>query len=185
MQIIAAAAACVFIATSGYAQQLERGKVEATGQVGLAFGIGTRASFAGALGAAINERIFVLGEFGWVPLGGASASGSIPGAGAFEIDTGGNLFSFMAGAQYQFNPQGSIVPYAGAALGVVHSSGSFDSNLNGTVQNVSVSNNNFYVSFGGGARYYVKDRWGFKPEFMIFAGDDTYFRFGIGMFYQF
>ena len=184
MQIIAAAVACVFVATSGYAQQLEKGKVEATGQVGLAFGIGTRASFAGTLGAAINERIFVLGEFGWIPLGGASASGSIPG-GVFEIDSGGNLFSFMAGAQYQFNPQGSIVPYAGAALGVVHSSGSFESNFNGEMQNISVSNNNFYVSFGGGARYYVKDRWGFKPEFMIFAGDDTYFRFGIGMFYQF
>jgi hypothetical protein len=60
-----------------------------------------------------------------------------------------------------------------------------ESTVGGSVQNVSSSSNNFYVSFGGGARYYVKDSWGFKPEFMIFAGDNTFFRFGAGIFYQF
>jgi opacity protein-like surface antigen len=185
MQIMAAVVACVFVATSGYAQQLEKGKFEATGQVGLAFGVGTRAAFAGTVGAALNERVFVLGEFGWIPSGGSTAETSIPGGGVFEIDSGGNLFSFMAGAQYQFNSQGSFVPYAGAALGVVHSSESAEVNINGSVQRNSISNSDFYVSFGGGARYYVKDRWGFKPEFMVFGGEDTFFRFGIGMFYQF
>ena len=75
MQIIAAAVGCLLLATSGYAQQLEKGKVEATGHVGLALGVGTRAAFAGTLGGAINERVFVLGEFGYIPLGGVSASG--------------------------------------------------------------------------------------------------------------
>ena len=184
MQIIAAAVACAFLAVPGYAQQLEKGKVEATGHVGLALGVGTRAAFAGTLGGAINERVFVLGEFGYIPLGGTSASGVTPGGG-FSFDAGGKILSFMAGAQYQFNSQRSFVPYAGAALGLVHSSGDFESVVGGSTQNISVTSNNFYVSFGGGARYYVKDRWGFKPEFMIFAGDDTFFRMGVGLFYQF
>jgi hypothetical protein len=41
------------------------------------------------------------------------------------------------------------------------------------------------MSIGGGARYYVKDRWGFKPELMVFAGEDSFVRLGVGMFYQF
>jgi glutamine amidotransferase-like uncharacterized protein len=184
LQIIAAAVGCLVLATSGYAQQLEKGKVEATGHVGLALGVGTRAAFAGTLGGAINERVFVLGEFGYIPLGGTSASGVTPG-GAFEFDAGGKILSFMAGAQYQFSSQRSFVPYAGAALGLVHSSGEFQSTVGSSTQNISVTNNNFYVSFGGGARYYVKDRWGFKPELMIFAGDDSFFRLGVGLFYQF
>ena len=184
MQIIAAAVGCLVLATSGYAQQLEKGKVEATGHVGLALGVGTRAAFAGTLGGAINERVFVLGEFGYIPLGGANISGVTPG-GPFEFDSGGKILSFMAGAQYQFNSQRSFVPYAGAALGVVHSSGETESTVGSVTQNISVTRNDFFVSFGGGARYYVKDRWGFKPEVMIFAGKDSFVRVGVGMFYQF
>ena len=184
MQVIAAAVACLVIASSGYAQQLQKGKIEATGQVGIAAGIGTQASFAGSVGGAVSDNVLVLGEFGWIPLGGASASGTTPG-GAFQFSAGGKVLSFMAGAQYQFGETRSFVPYAGAALGVVHSSGDVESTVGGSVQNVSSSSNNFYVSFGGGARYYVKDSWGFKPEFMIFAGDNTFFRFGAGIFYQF
>jgi hypothetical protein len=184
MQIMAAAMACLFLAASGYAQQLEKGKVEATGQVGLALGVGTRAAFAGTLGTAINERVFVLGEFGYIPVGGVSASGQTAG-GLFEFDSGGKILSFMAGAQYQFTAQRSFVPYAGAALGLVHASGEARTTVGGQTQTVSLSSNNFYISFGGGARYYVKDKWGFKPELMFFAGDDSFVRLGVGMFYQF
>jgi hypothetical protein len=184
MQVIAAAVACLVVASSGYAQQLDKGSIETTGQVGIATGIGTQASFAGTIGTAVTSKVFVLGEFGWIPLGGANASGSTPG-GSFELSTGGKVLSFMAGAQYQFNETRSFVPYAGAALGLVHASADFESSVPGSAQNVHVSSNNFYVSFGGGARYYVKDRWGFKPEFMVFAGEDTFFRFGAGIFYQF
>ena len=76
MQVIAAAVTCLIVTSSGYAQQLIKGKIEATGQVGVATGIGTQASFAGTLGTAIRDNVFVLGEFGWIPLGGANASGS-------------------------------------------------------------------------------------------------------------
>lgn len=184
MQVIAAAVTCVVVASSGYAQQLVRGKIEATGQVGVATGIGTQASFAGTLGTAVRDNVFVLGEFGWIPLGGANASGSTSG-GAFQFSAGGRVLSFMGGAQYQFRSTHSFVPYAGAALGVVDSSGEVESTIGGSTQNLKSSRTDFYVSFVGGARYYVKDSWGFKPEFTIFAGDNTFFRFGGGIFYQF
>ena len=80
MQVIAAAVMCLVVASSGYAQQLLKGKFETTGQVGIATGIGTQASFAGTLGTAVRDKVFVLGEFGWIPLGGANASGSTPSA---------------------------------------------------------------------------------------------------------
>jgi Outer membrane protein beta-barrel domain len=184
MQVIAAAVTCLVVASSGYAQQLLKGKFETTGQVGIATGIGTQASFAGTLGKVVKDNVLVLGEFGWIPLGGANASGSVPG-GSFDISSGGRVLTFMAGAQYQFRETRSFVPYAGAALGIVDSSGGFEGTIGGSNQNVNSSRSDFYVSFGGGARYYVKDSWGFKPEFMIFAGDNTFFRFGGGIFYQF
>jgi opacity protein-like surface antigen len=184
MQIMAAVAACLVLAASGYAQQLEKGKIETTGHVGLAMGVGTRAAFAGTLGTAINDRVFVLGELGWIPLGGTSASGQTGGS-SFEFDSGGKILTFMAGAQYQFNAQRSFVPYAGAGLGLVHSSGETRTTIGGSTQTINVSSNNFYMSIGGGARYYVKDRWGFKPELMVFAGEDSFVRLGVGMFYQF
>jgi len=184
MQVIAAAVVCLVAASSGYAQQLDKGSVETTGQVGVATGIGTRASFAGTLGTALSKKVFVLGEFGWIPAGGSSASVSTPGV-SLELSAGGNVFTFMGGAQYQFNETRSFVPYAGLALGLVHASADVDISAGGVNQSASVSTDKFYVSFGGGARYYVKDRWGFKPEFMVFAGDDTFFRFGAGIFYQF
>ena len=180
MPALLAVVCCAVFAASGYAQSLESGEVEATGQAGIAAGIGTHASFAGSVGKALNDRVFVLGEFGYIPLGGANASGT-----GFEVASTGRVLTFMAGAQYQFNDMRSFTPYAGGGLGVVHAGGSVSSTVGGTTSNASFSSNNFYVNFGGGARYYVRDSWGFKPELMIFAGEDSFFRFSVGMFYQF
>jgi hypothetical protein len=184
MQTIATVACCLVVAASGFAQEMEQGEVEATGQVGVVAGVGTHASFAGSLGWAVRPRIFVLGEFGYTPIGGASGSISGPGGG-LAFDSDGRIVSFMVGAQYQLTPQGSFIPYAGAALGGVRFSGSSTTSVNGQTTQVDFSSGHFYASFGGGARYYVNDRWGFKPEIMIFAGEDTFVRFGGGIFYQF
>lgn len=173
---------CLTLASTGYAQTLDAGEVEVTGQAGIVAGVGTHASFAASAGKAINDRLFLQGEFGYVPLGGGSGSVSTPGGG-FQFASGGKLLSFMGGAQYQFNDYNNFAPYAGAAIGVLRSS--FESVITGASNlNVSGSSSDFYASFSGGARYYVKDRWGFKPEFTIFAGTDSFFRFGVGIFYQ-
>jgi hypothetical protein len=184
MHITAAAAGCLFIAATGQAQEMGKGQVETTAQAGIVAGIGTRASLGGSLGAAVNDRVFAFGEFGWVPLGGSSTSGTTPG-GSFEFASSGRIVTFMVGAHYQFRGSRSFVPYAGAALGAVHGSGSFTSTVGGSTTETSFSNGDLYLSFGGGWRYYVNNRWGFKPEMMIFAGDDTFVRIAGGIFYQF
>ena len=179
-KVVAVAVGCLLLSVSGYAQILEEGEMEVTGQVGIVTGIDTHASFAASGGKAIKDRIFVLGELGYIPLGGVSAN-----VGGSAVDSGGRVISLMGGAQYQFSEQRSFIPYAGGALGLVRLSGSVTTTVGGTTTTVDFSDNEFYVALTGGARYYVKDRWGFKPEFTIFAGDDFFFRFGVGLFYQF
>jgi hypothetical protein len=182
--VIAAAVGSLILSASGYAQNLEKGNVEATGQAGIVTGIGTHASFAGSVGTALTDRIFVLGELGYVPLGGASVGTSGTGGG-ISIDAGGKVFTFMGGVQYQFKEKNAFVPYAGLGLGLVHYSFSSSQTVSGQTTTIDASSSNFYVNFGGGGRYYMKDRWGIKPELMIFAGDDSFFRFSVGLFYQF
>ena len=185
-QIIAATAICLVIAASGYAQGMDKGQAEVTGQVGVVAGVGTHASFAGSGGVAVTDKVFVFGEFGYIPAGGGSGSVST-GTSGFEFASSGKLVTFMAGAQYGFTEQRSFIPYAGAALGVVHSGFKVSSTVNGVKTEIEASGNDLAVSFGGGARYYVNDRWGFKPELMIFvSGEDKNFvRFSGGIFYQF
>jgi hypothetical protein len=169
----------------GYAQNLEKGDAEATAQIGLVAGVGTHASLNGNVGTAVTDKVFAFAELGWIPLGGTSASfNTIPGAN-INFKSGGRILSFMAGAQYQLREMTSFTPYAVGALGLVHASQNVSQTLGGTTTNVSVSNSNFYVGVGGGARHYFNESWGFKPELMIFLGKDTFFRFGAGFFYEF
>src|SRR5262245_49774826 len=100
-QIIAAAVGCFVIATSGYAQQTEKGKLEATGQLGVVSGVGTHVSLGTSIGTAVNDHVFAFGEFSWIPVGGASTTIQTPNN-FFELATGGKLLTFMAGAHYQF-----------------------------------------------------------------------------------
>ena len=94
----AVAVGCLLLTVSGYAQDLEKGEVEGTGQVGIVMGTGTHASFGGSAGKAVTDNVFVLGEIGYVPMGGASFSGTTPGGG-ISLDAGGRHWTFLAGAQ--------------------------------------------------------------------------------------
>jgi len=175
-KVFAGVVCCLLLAATGYAQSLEKGDMEVTGQVGIVTGINTHASFAASAGKAVADKVFVLGEFSYIPLGGANVSG-----GGLEFSSGGRVLTYMGGAHYQFGARKDFIPYAGGMLGVVHSSFSVE----GPNQNLESSSNDFYVGLTGGARYYVKDRWGFKPELTLFAGTDSFWRFAVGMFYRF
>jgi hypothetical protein len=109
-------------------------------------------------------------------MGGASvtAQGSTTSAGA-------RAFNFNGTLQYQFKQIHTAIPYAGAGLGFLHSS--FETS--GPSFTVSGSSTDLYFNIGGGLRYFVNERWGFKPEFMIFAGPSTYVRLAGGIFYRF
>jgi len=157
------------------------GNFEVTGHLGIVSGIGSHGSFGGSLGVPVTDHLILSGDLSYIPLGGGSVTvfGSTMSSSAKAFNFNGNL-------QYQFKPTRSVVPYAGAGLGFLHSS--FDtssSTLGAGSFSATGSSTDLYFNTGGGHRYYVKERWGFRPEFMIFAGSNTYVRFAGGIFYQF
>ena len=173
----------LFVMTAvGYGQSMEQGQIEATGQIGFVSGIGTHGAFGGSVGGALNERVLVYGEFLYIPLGSSSAR--INGV---NQSVSGRSFNFDGGLQYQFRKHGAMVPYAGVGLGLLHSSVSSSSSFSFQGFNFSAggSSNDFYANLGGGVRYYMTEQWGFRPEFTIFAGSNTFVRIGAGVFYEF
>ena len=156
--------------------------MEATGQIGFVSGIGTHGAFGGSVGGALSEHVLAIGEFLYIPL--CSGTGRINGV---TQSVSGRSFSFDGGLQYQFRKHGSMVPYAGVGLGLLHSSVSSSSSFSFQGFNFSTggSSNDFYANLGGGVRYYMTEQWGFRPEFTIFAGSNTFVRSGAGVFYQF
>jgi Outer membrane protein beta-barrel domain len=169
----------VLTSMASYGQSV--GNMEVTGHLGIVGGIGSHGSFGGSLGAPVSDRLILAGDLSYIPMGGGSVS--VLGA---TTRSSAKAFNFNANLQYQFNAAHSVVPYAGAGLGFLHSSFSTSSNFLGPGSvNVQGSATDLYFNVGGGLRHYVKERWGFKPEFMIFAGPNTYVRLAGGMFYQF
>ena len=180
MSGLAAVLVCVAVSATSYAQ--EPRDVEANVQVGVVSGIGTHGSFGGGIGVGLTPRILGFGEFSYIPLG--SASSSVPSLG---LQAGGSAraMNFNLGGRYEFSGTRTMAPYASAGLGVLHSSSSFSSTVGGITISGEGSSSDLYFNFGGGLRYFVNDRWGWKPELMIFAGPDTFVRLGGGIFYRF
>jgi hypothetical protein len=163
-----------------YAQGITPGNMEVTGHLGVVSGIGSHGSFGGSLGAPVSKSFIVSGDLSYIPMGGGSvtAVGSTTSAGA-------RAFNFNGTLQYQFKQAHALVPYAGAGLGFLHSSFETWSSILGSSFSVSGSSTDLYFNVGGGLRYFVNERWGFRPELMVFAGADTYVRIAGGIFYRF
>lgn len=167
---------------SMFAQDQEPAKVEATGMVGVLTGIGTHGMVGGSIAAAIRNRFSVIGELSYIPLG--SDSVNVLGV---RSEFSAKAISLNVGGQYQLRESRKVSPYVGAGVGFLHSSSS--SSVTTTFQgfdfNGGSSDTNAYLNLGGGGRYYVKDRWGVKPELMLFLGHQTFARVSAGVFYQF
>jgi opacity protein-like surface antigen len=165
-----------------YGQDMQQGQIEATGQLGFVSGIGTHVAVGGSVGGALNERVLLYGEFLYIPLG--SSTVNVLGV---NRSVSARAFNFDGGLQYQFRKYGSMVPYAGVGLGLLHSSASIPNSFSFQGLNFSTggSSNDFYANLGGGVRYYVTEQWGVRPEFTIFAGPNTFVRIGAGVFYEF
>lgn len=152
---------------------LSKGETEAAGFVGFADG---ELTLGGTVGKAVTDKIFVLGDLGYIAGGSASAAG---------FRTSAHALTFGAGMQYNFrnafkgNPK--FVPYAGAGLSLVRVSAS----ASGGGISASASDSSLMLNLGGGLRYYMTPKWGFRPELMIFAGDGSFVRAAVGIFYQF
>ena len=168
-----------FLVVTGIASYGQTGNVEVSGNLGVVGGIGTHGSFGGSIGAPVTDHLILAGDLSYIPFGG----GSVTVLGA-TTRSSAKAINFNTNLQYQFKPAHSVVPYAGAGLGFLHSS--FDASSTGPGSfSASGSSTDMYFNVGGGFRHYVKERWGFRPEFMIFAGSNTYVRFAGGIFYQF
>ena len=158
-----------------------QGPMEVTGNAGVVGGIGSHASLGGSIGAPLTDRLILSGDFFYIPMGSNSVT-----VGTATTSSSASAFNFNGNLQYQFAPTHSVVPYAGAGIGFLRSSAEVSTNnpLPNTIR-VSASSTDAYFNFGGGLRYYVKPNWGFRPEFMFFAGSNTFVRFAGGIFYQF
>jgi Outer membrane protein beta-barrel domain len=176
-QLIVMTAFVVVATLASYGQSIVPGNVEVTGHLGIISGIGSHGSFGGSIGAPVTDRLILSGDLSYIPFGGGSVR--ILGS---TTTTSSKAFNLNGNLQYQFKPLHASVPYAGAGLGFLHSS--FDASSSGSVV-AQGGSTDLYFNVGGGLRYYVRDRWGFRPEFMIFAGSNTYVRFAGGIFYQF
>ena len=180
MSVLAAVLVCVAMSAASYAQ--EPRDVEANVQIGVVSGIGTHGSFGGGIGVGLTPRILGYAEFSYIPLG--SASSSIPILG-LQAGSSAKAMDFNLGGRYEFSGNRTMAPYAAAGLGILHSRSSFTSTVGGTTISGEGSSSDLFFNFGGGLRYFVNDRWGWKPELMIFAGPDTFIRLGGGIFYRF
>jgi outer membrane protein with beta-barrel domain len=170
-----------FVMVASVASSFGQGNVEVTGHLGIVGGIGSHGSFGGSLGVPVTDNLILSGDLSYIPMGGGSATvqGSTTSAGA-------RAFNFNGTLQYQFKQTHAVFPYAGAGLGFLHSS--FDTSTNvpgGPSFSAYGSSTDLYFNIGGGLRYFVNDRWGFKPDFMVFAGPNTYVRLAGGIFYRF
>ena len=165
----------VITSVVSYAQ----GQVEVTGHLGVVGGIGSHGSFGASIGAPVADRLIVLGDLSYIPMGGQTIqfNGS-------TIQSSAKGINFNASLQYEFQPTRAVVPYAGAGLGLLRTSFSASSTGPGSF-NAGGSSTDLYFNFGGGLRYYINERWGIRPELQMFAGTDTYARFAGGIFYQF
>jgi len=181
-QIFAVIIASLAVSSFAFGADLEKGQVEATGLVGIVTGIGTHTVVGIGGGKAIRNNITLNGEFSYIPLG--SADVNVLGVQS-SYSAKGMTFDF--GAQYQFKQYGKFDPYAGIAVGWIHTS--LSQSVNASVAGFNFSNgtsgNDAYVKFGGGGRYYLGDSWGVKPELMVYAGSNTFVRLSGGLFYMF
>lgn len=170
--VLFCAAACLPVQVMA---QSSAGDNEVTGFAGIADG---EATFGGAYAKALSEKLFAVGEFSYIALGSQSAS-------IVGVETSAKAVNFNGGVHYNFpnlfGNKSRLVPYAGAGLGVTRVS------VKASVAGFSGggSDSSFLFNFGGGARYYVGPKWGIRPEVMVFAGDGSYARFTVGVFYHF
>ncbi|MDX1984860.1 MAG: outer membrane beta-barrel protein [Bryobacteraceae bacterium] len=167
---LAAVCACPMAAEDN---AIEKGESEAVGFAGLADG---NLTMGGAFGKGVTDKIFAYGELSFLKGDSASFNG---------VKASSNAIGFGGGAQYNFNKlfksNPRWVPYAGAGLSLFRFSAK--SSFGGV--SASASATDLFLNFGGGLRYYMKPNWGFRPELMIFAGDGSFIRATVGLFYQF
>jgi opacity protein-like surface antigen len=136
------------------------------------------------VGVPVGERLIVVGEFTSNRLASVSATGTVGGS-RFNATASLRLSEFTAGAHYLLRPPDTaIVPYVGAAVGVVRLTATGSEST--VSEEVSVSESDSTFNFGGGVRFKLTRRSGLRPELKVVRiPDETYTRVAVGFFYHF
>src|SRR5262245_66648999 len=100
-----------------------QGSTEVTGNVGVVGGIGSHASLGGSIATPITDRLILAGDLFYIPMGSSSVT-----VGTTTTNSSASAFNLNGTLQYQFNPTHSVVPYAGAGIGFLRSSGEVSTN---------------------------------------------------------
>lgn len=147
---------------------------------------GTKPLGGCGLGIALSRDFLITGEFLYNQFAGADVTVPVPRSTPVKVGVHSNIMNVMGGFQYQIPVKSSrVVPYLAGAVGLAHERFSADVPAGG-IGNFSTSNNDFTQDFGGGVRFYVSKRWGFRPEFKgVHIPDATFYRVSGGIFYQF
>jgi opacity protein-like surface antigen len=173
-------AVCIFCLPA-FAQG-EGGRIEASGSAGIVTGIGTHGSLSLGGAATLTDRFRVSGDFMYIPLG--SQSLDVLGV---QSEFSARAIGFNIGGQYDVKRTDKWKPYVGGGVGFIHTSS--DSSVTATVAGFNLnggsSDTNAFLSLGGGARYYISDHFGFKPDLTLFLGHRTFVNASGGIFFQF
>jgi hypothetical protein len=152
--------------------QSEGTRFEAAGFTGMTSGLAgsTKWNFGGSFAYAAARNLSFVGEAARTQLGSSSMS-------SFEV--GANVLEMTGGLQYPLrSPFRSIAPFVGAGLGIARVGVSFNGQ--------SASQSDFTVNGGGGIRFFISPKFGFRPEVkLVHVPGDTYIRTTVGLFYQF
>ncbi|HWQ55861.1 MAG TPA: outer membrane beta-barrel protein [Bryobacteraceae bacterium] len=154
-------ALAMILAPALSAQDAEVEVGEVTGFFGGVFGVGSHPTVGAGFAYPTSRHLVPNAEFSYAPLGGPRGFRS-------------NLWDFNGGVQVRFPGHiQRLAPYVGVGIGLVHVGGPFGSDTD------------FAVNLSGGARYYLTENLGIRPEIKGFLGDNRFTRFSLGVFWQF
>ena len=164
------AAALVFAAAPVPAQPDVINAPELTGFVGGVLGVGSHPAVGAAVAYPTSRYLVPNVEFSYSPLDERGG-----------IKT--RLWDFNGGLHVRFPDRGipRLTPYLGFGIGLIRIENRFPAPPFSRGADV----NKFAVNLSGGARYYITDQFGVRPEIKGFLGDYSFMRASVGVFWQF
>lgn len=117
-------------------------------------------NFGGSTGVNLSDRITVLGEYSYLPMGSVSAS-----SGGTSASVNGNYHLLGGAARFYLVRPRRGAPYALVDFGYARCTAGLGVNVSGVGSaNASASLNGDYAGVGGGASFYLGHNWGLRPE---------------------
>jgi len=164
---------------------------------GASYGIDeARVMGGGNISFGLTKQILPYAEFSYFPGIGRRQVGTFPTTGRpFTAMYSITISDFHGGVHIRFiRAEQRIVPYGVFGVGVLHS---YDRTVTATYTDATGTNridlsvpsrNDFAVNFGGGIRFYVNERFGFRIEAKGYkptgAFDDLFGKAEAGIFFQ-